>query len=295
MRVLTTAAALLILPAPAASQIRGSERSTVSQISDGTKVTVDFARPHVRGRRPVFGGLVDWGHTWTPGANEATTLEVSKSVVVNGVEVPAGRYSVWMIPAEGPWEVVFDPNDLLYHTQPPEPRPDQIRLEVTPEEVAFTEALTWEFPEVDPSGMALRFRWGTASIPLRIEVEPTAVTTISAEAAAPLVGQYQMSFAGPPPPDAPPGAEPPIMSVEVRYEGDQLVGGLTEGPPGLPSEFVLLPVAENVFNPGWVMDGEIFEVEVDMYFEFDVQDGQATGYDVRGLEDRLMMRGIRSR
>ena len=104
-----------------------------------------------------------------------------------------------------------------------------------------------------------------------------------------------MSFEGPPPPDAPPGAEPPAMLVELHYEGAQLLGTMNGGPAGLPSEFALLPVAENVFNPGWIMDGGIFEVEVDMYFEFEVHDGQASGYDVRGLQDRLMMRATRSR
>jgi Protein of unknown function (DUF2911) len=291
----TAVAYLLLLPLATHGQVRGSERSTVSQISDGTKVTIDYARPHARGRTPVFGGLVPWGHTWTPGANEATTLHVSNGIVLNDVDVPEGRYSVWMIPTEGIWEIVLDPNDLLYHTQPPGPRPEQIRFEVSPEEVAFTEALTWDFPQVDREGMALRFSWGTQSVPFRIEVQSTAVTTVSAEAVDAIVGRYEMMFEGPPPPEAPAGTVSPVMMVELRYEDDQLLGSVTGAPPGLPSEFALLPVAQNVFNPAWLMDGEIFETEVDMFFEFDVQNGQATGYDVRGLGDRLMMRAVRGR
>ena len=289
-----TLSAALFLPPPLDAQIRGSERSRISQMSDGTTVIIDYARPHVRGRLPIFGGLVGWGHVWTPGANEATTFEVDNDVRLNGVDVAAGRYSVWLIPAEGPWELVLDPNDRLYHTQPPEESDGQVRMLVTPEETEFTEALTWEFPLVETTGMALRFRWAETSIPLEIEVPPSRALSVSAEAAAQLTGTYEMTFQGPPPPEAPPDAVPPVMSVELRYEDDALVGTLGGGPPGMPNEFTLIPVAEHVFNPAWMMEGAIFETEVDMYFEFNVEDGQAAGFDVRGLEDRLMMRGRRT-
>ena len=85
------------------------------------------------------------------------------------------------------------------------------------------------------------------------------------------------------------------MQVEVRYEGDQLVGDIAGAPPGMPAEFMFIPVADFVFNPAWMMNGQIMETEVDMYFEFSVKGGEpAAGFDVRGLEDRLMMRGQRN-
>ncbi len=285
------------LPQTTHAQVRGSERSVVSQVSDGTTITIDYARPQARGRVPVFGGLVPWGHVWTPGANEATTFSADKDVIVNGNDVPAGRYSVWVIPNEGAWEVVFDPNDDLYHTQKPSSNPDQIRFEVAPDEAEFTEVLTFDFPMVSPTGMDLRFTWGTASLPFPIAVQPSSVLTVEADQAALLVGQYEMTFQGPPPAEAPPGMEmPPPMEVNLRYEGDQLVGDIKGAPPGMPSEFLFVPVADFVFNPAWMMNGRIMETEVDMYFEFNVSDGEpAAGFDVRGLEDRLMMRGQRNR
>lgn len=298
---LFAAGALLVLgglPTPAAldAQVRGSERATVSQVSDGTTVTIEYSRPHVRGRDPVFGGLVRWGHTWTPGANHATTFEASKDVTLNDVEVPAGRYSVWMVPEQGDWEVVLDPKHDLYHTRAPQPNEDQIRFAVTPEEAEFTEALTWDFPMVKPTGMMLRFRWATSSVPLRVLVPPSRILVVDSDQARLLVGEYEMSFEGPPPPEAAGGGgPPPPMRVAVSYEGDRLLGVISDGPPDLPNTFALLPVAKFVFNPAWMENGEVFETEVDMYFEFDVEDAAASGFDVRGLEDRLMMRGRRVR
>ena len=292
--------ALLIATAPAAdAQVRGSERSRVSQTSDGTTVTVDYARPLVRGRSPVFPDLIGWGHVWTPGANASTTFEFDKDVTLNGQEVAAGRYSVWMIPGQEEWEFVLDPDDRRYHTQPPEPREDQIRMPISPITADFTEVLTWEFPKVDPGGMELRFRWDDTRIDLRVDVEPTFVAEVTPEEAGLIEGRYAMTMAGPPPPGAPADAVPPRMEVDLRYDGSRLLGSMEGAPGGLPTEFALLPVAELVFNPGWMMDGEVFEVEVEMFFEFSMEDGAVQGFDVRGVVadqiDRLMMSAERIR
>ncbi len=277
-------------PSNAAAQIRGSERGTISQVSNGTTVTLDYGRPHVRGRTPVFGGLVGWGHVWTPGANEATTFEATADVTLNGRTVPQGRYSVWMIPAESDWEMVLDPRAALYHTQPPEPTSDQIRFRVTPESAEHTEALTFAFPHVDPTGMDMEFRWGTTRVTFRIDVPIPPRDFVTPAQAERLVGSYTMRFEGPPPAGAPPGAASPRMEVAVEYRRDgRLMGMLKGGPPALPGEFELIPVTDFVFNPGWLMNGQVYETEVDMYFEFLLDGGRATGFEVRGLEDRLMM------
>jgi hypothetical protein len=93
----------------------------VAQTVDGTSITVEYARPQARGRNPVFGQVVHWGETWTPGANWATNITVSKDVKVNGGPLPKGSYSVWMIPQQETWTVFFHPTVRLFHTQRPSP------------------------------------------------------------------------------------------------------------------------------------------------------------------------------
>ena len=96
------------LPGSTDAQIRMSERGTVGQTVDGTTISLDYARPQARGRSPIFGRVVHWGETWTPGANWATTITVSKDVKVNGQDLPKGTYSVWMVPADSSdWTVLF--------------------------------------------------------------------------------------------------------------------------------------------------------------------------------------------
>lgn len=280
--------------APITAQVRGSERAMVRQVSDGTTVTLDYARPRVRGRSPVFGGLVDWGHVWTPGANSATTLAADRPIRLNGAPLPAGEWSIWFIPSEGEWEVVLDPDARLYHTQPPEPADDQIRFTVIPERGPFTEALTWEVPMVDPGGMDLRFRWDEVRIDLRVDVQATAVAETPAHEARAIAGTYEVVV----PEEMRGRGAPPTMTFEIVQEDGVLRGGLPMA-PGEMAPFELLPRAAWVYSPGWMMDGEVFEQELEIFLEFAERDGVVTGVEMRGVVDdridRVMMTATRVR
>jgi len=96
----------------------------VSQTVDGTKLTVTYSRPRARTRDSLFGKVVKWNEVWTPGANMATSLEVNKSVKLDGHPVPKGKYSVWMVVRPtGNWTFVLDPRSDLYHeAHPARPR-----------------------------------------------------------------------------------------------------------------------------------------------------------------------------
>ena len=122
-----------VTTAPAGAQIMASERAMVAQTVDGTRLTVDYSRPRARGRTNIYGGMEKWGITWTPGADDATTLELSKPVQLLGMTVPRGKYSVWLVLREqGPWTFVLDPRDSLFHTDHPDSTAQQWRAPVMP-------------------------------------------------------------------------------------------------------------------------------------------------------------------
>jgi Protein of unknown function (DUF2911) len=275
----------LLLPLAADAQIRGSERGEISQVVNGTKISIDYGRPHVRGRT-IFGGQIEWGHMWTPGANQATTVEFSKDVTFVGEPVAAGKYSIWMVPREdADWEVILDTNADLYHTQPPERNDGQIVVAVTPEVVPHRESLTFDFALVEPSGTDLEFRWETTALALRIDVEGTEIRTITEEEAALYAGVYAMEL----PPEMASEGAPRTRGFTIRLVEGSL-RSFVPGPPGRPPiEMMFIPLSEHVFQVGLVQDGRVFEVEQEMYFEFLVEDGAVTGLEVRGLEDELIM------
>lgn len=304
---------------------RISQRGTVSQTLGNAVISLDYSRPLVRGRSDLFGKVVHWGELWTPGANEATVLEVSEEVKLNGHAIPEGRWSMWIIPSQvGPWELVLDARDTLFHTERPELTDDQIRFVVDVQERSHIEALTWEFQGITHNGARMQMGWGTVQIPIEVEVEPILpVLAMTADVAARYVGEWQVTFTpdpesgrgppptvftvrqaddgalygafppgafGPPPPEAEPTSDESDMTPQEREraEARRALATMESG----AFEYVLVPRAEGVFLFGYVDDGELLEVEK-VYHEFEFEDGHAVRLTVRSAEDTTFMTATR--
>src|SRR6185436_11079230 len=97
----------ILAPGTTSAQVKASQTGTVSQEVGATKIALQFDRPVARGRE-LFGALVKWGAVWTPGANTATTIDLSEDVTVQGERLAKGKYSVWSIPGEQEWTLIFN-------------------------------------------------------------------------------------------------------------------------------------------------------------------------------------------
>ena len=71
------------------------------------KVNLFYSSPSKKGRE-IFGGLIQYGKVWRTGANEPTTFETDKNLVIDGKKLPAGKYSLWTIPQSDNWTVIFN-------------------------------------------------------------------------------------------------------------------------------------------------------------------------------------------
>ena len=74
-----------------------SPRDTVRATVGQAQVVIDYSRPARRGRALV-GALIPYGTVWRTGANAATQLATSAPIVVAGVNLPAGTYTLWTLP-----------------------------------------------------------------------------------------------------------------------------------------------------------------------------------------------------
>lgn len=288
------AAALLAAAAPAApagAQIRASELATVSQTVDGTRLTVTYSRPRVRGRAPLFGNtkVVRWDEVWTPGANWATTLDVSRDVTLEGRRVPKGTYSVWMVVRKsGDWTVVLDPKARRFHMTPPDSTAAQIRFPARVGTAPFAEVLTWSFPEVRASGGTLALQWGTTRVALDVGVEPSLQVTMPAADAEAYVGEYaftEMDSAG---------VKGKTSGFRVLYEQGTLKAEFVPNDAYM-GRFALIRVAPDVFAPGlYDAKGQIYEVlRPDMMVTFTRDAGRPARFEVRDDSDTLWGTGAR--
>ena len=289
-RLAALAAAMIlfsIISSEAAAQVRASELGKVVQTVDGATIAVVASRPSVRGRDPIFGGVVHWGEVWTPGANWAATVEVSKDVTVNGHALAKGKYSLWMVVQPEEWEVVFHPKPRIFHIQPPKLSDDQVHFMVKPTETPQVETMTFSFPAVEPSGTVLSLRWATTEVSLRFDVEPSQVLTVAEDIVEPFIGAYQIEFVG----EDMGENMPPPGRFETYYEADMLKvrWGFAQQ---FSDEMILIRVTDEWYNAGFLNGGAIYDVW-DGILEFAVDSGRATGFEIRDEDDTVFARGTR--
>lgn len=96
---------------------RPSPPAKVSETtSAGVKITIDYSQPAVKGRT-IGKDIAPFGKVWRTGANEATWMEVSKDVKVEGKALKAGRYGIWTIPGEKEWTIIFNSKSNISGTE----------------------------------------------------------------------------------------------------------------------------------------------------------------------------------
>ncbi len=86
---------------------RASPHESVSAMVGEANITVTYGRPYKKDR-DIYGGLVPLGEVWRTGADEATTLETDRDLMVGELHVPAGKYGLFTIPGESAWTLVVN-------------------------------------------------------------------------------------------------------------------------------------------------------------------------------------------
>ncbi len=67
-----------------------------------------YGSPALGGRTMIGGDAVPYGRLWRTGANEPTTLHLDQAVRVGEVVLGPGSYSIYTIPGERDWTVIFN-------------------------------------------------------------------------------------------------------------------------------------------------------------------------------------------
>lgn len=163
-----------------------SQRAEVSQWIGLVKVSIDYHSPNVHGRGTdrtghIWGELIPWGlfdegfgparaTPWRAGANESTTISFSHDVRVEGREIKAGTYALFLeLDKDGPWTWIFS-NHPGWGSFQYDPKNDLLRVPVTPQDAPYTEFLTYGFDERQPETAVAFLQWEKKRVPMKIEV-----------------------------------------------------------------------------------------------------------------------------
>lgn len=94
-------------------------------------------------------------------ANEATTIEFDKNVKIEGKPLPAGKYTLFTIPGEQEWSIIFNKKLGQWGAYDYEKNKDQNALvvKVKPASTSFTEVLTFEV-----GAQAVTLKWENTAV-----------------------------------------------------------------------------------------------------------------------------------
>lgn len=172
---------------------QASQKATVMQTVGVTDFKIEYFRPAVKGRkiwgdwpvkiegeatldnqntRPAGAPIVPYGAVWRTGANAATKFTVSDDVLVNGMPLPAGSYSLHSIPGKDEWTIIFNTVAEQGGSFSYDSKKDALRVKTKPAVVA--EIQEWLSFDIDPTAdnaARVNIRWEKLSIPFTVEIK----------------------------------------------------------------------------------------------------------------------------
>ncbi|MGB3587428.1 MAG: DUF2911 domain-containing protein [Tunicatimonas sp.] len=132
---------------------------------DEPMMKVTYSRPQLNGRT-ILGDKEPYGKVWRTGANEATEVKVFQDVMVGGKKLSAGTYSLFTIPNEDKWTVIFSSDLDYWGAYRYDESNDVLRTEATVSSLEESvEAFTIQFDDD-----AMRMAWGETMAELPISM-----------------------------------------------------------------------------------------------------------------------------
>jgi tetratricopeptide (TPR) repeat protein len=164
-----------------------NQHAEVSQWIGPVKISIDYHSPRVHNPESndrtghIWGELVHYGFfdegfgptkgaPWRAGANESTRITFSNDVKVEGKDLKAGTYALFLDAEKtGPWYWVFS-NHLGWGSYQYDAKRDALRVPATPEDAPPTEFMTYGFDDRRPGSAVAYLQWEKKRIPFKIEV-----------------------------------------------------------------------------------------------------------------------------
>ena len=164
------------------NQVRKSLKASVTQrLGIDTDITIEYSRPGVKGRK-IWGELVPYGlapgnkyskgkpFPWRAGANENTTIEFNKDILIEGNALPAGKYGTHMIPSEKNWVIIFSKNNSAWGSYAYNQEEDALRITVTPVKAPHQEWMLFGFDDLAGTSATAFLHWEELKVPFKIEL-----------------------------------------------------------------------------------------------------------------------------
>ena len=151
--------------------IKKSIKAYVVGNINGRHVTISYHSPAVRDRI-IWGGLVPLDKPWVTGAHMATSIETDATLIINGQEIPAGKYAFFTMPSKADWTIIFNKNWEQHLTDEYDAKDDILRWQVKPDSLSFVqERLRYTIDQTGEYKGRIDLTWEKLRIAVPFEVK----------------------------------------------------------------------------------------------------------------------------
>ncbi len=159
-----------------------SPSTKVIQTVGMTEVTLEYSRPGMKDR-VIFGDLVPYDTMWRTGANKNTMITFADDVKIEGKDVLAGTYAIFIKPGKSSWDVYFYKDTENWGT-PEKWSEDKVAAKVTIASMKTrdkVESFTIAFDHLRNNFAHLTFAWENTKAAVKLEVPTKAKALASIE------------------------------------------------------------------------------------------------------------------
>ncbi len=151
-----------------------SPEKHITFAKDDLDLKVFYCSPSKKGRT-IFGELVPYDEVWRTGANEASTFSTNKDLIIDGKELPKGTYTLWTIPGESTWQVIFNSEmyewGVIYTDQSASREPEfDVLVATVPssKSLTVTENFTISFSDIGTDTLMI-LAWDQVVVPVLLQ------------------------------------------------------------------------------------------------------------------------------
>lgn len=147
-----------------------SPMGSINQKVGFTTISVIYERPAARGRK-IFGELVPYNKLWRTGAGKCTKIKFDEDVLIGNKSIPAGTYTLFTIPEDHEWTVIFNSDTALYGTGGYDEQKDLVRLRARANAIdRYYESFTIDV-DVMHNNAAINISWEKTRVSFEIKTE----------------------------------------------------------------------------------------------------------------------------
>jgi len=149
---------------------RPSPHDTAEVTLKGKKITIEYGRPYLKGRK-VGQELAPYGKVWRTGADEATALNTEIDLNIGGAKVPAGKYTLYTLPSEGTWKLIINKQTGQWGTKYDESQ-DLARVDMKKSALPQSvEQFTISFDKKNENTANLNLDWENTRVSVELRAE----------------------------------------------------------------------------------------------------------------------------